>query len=189
MLSEIPSIAEQLNKKGRVNEQPLKDLHRVIWGPAKKADVRGHLLRFSGLVFDEDSEEERKKHDGKLNELSVVALKEVARILCLTISGHKEDMVVEILDFLEKPTSSEKNKRKKSSSSNHSKKKKKTGEEDSPQESDGDSDANGKEEEDEEEEEEQKKEKVVPKKTKQNKKQKKESKTSSQSDDSKESVD
>jgi len=80
----------------------LRSVHGLLLGRAsKKIDVKGNLLAFHGVVYDDDKG--RDNLEAKLNRLLLRLLRQIAAFFNLDPEGEREDLVKRVADFLEKP--------------------------------------------------------------------------------------
>jgi len=128
-LSDIPHIESQIKKRAK-SDDLLKTLHGTIIGRVSKSvDVKENLLKFSGVVY-EDDEKGRIHLENKLNTLVLRVLRQFNAFFGLDPEGEREDVVERLAKFLEKPKDTgetfeipgDKKKRKRSSSSGKSSK-------------------------------------------------------------------
>jgi len=100
-LEKIEPVAGEINSRTK-NDELLRDIHNIILGRAtKKVDVKGNLLEFNGIVYDETKT--REYWEKKLGSQMKNILRQVCAFFGLNPSGNKEEICDRLLDFLEKP--------------------------------------------------------------------------------------
>ena len=96
----------------------LKALHSIVFGPGKKKEFKKHLLAFNGLVYPKGKEEqEAEKIRQKMYKLKLPELKAVMDLADVNRSADsfedtknpdKDALCERFMEWLEKPTASEK---------------------------------------------------------------------------------
>jgi len=90
----------------------VKNLHNILFRNAKKRESIQHLLKFSGIVYQIDKEKERAQYFAKAEKMDLTELRDIAELLGLSLSSaQKNQLVEELIDFLEMPKFEEKKKR------------------------------------------------------------------------------
>lgn len=125
---DCPNVLSQINKRPR-SDDTLRLVHNLFIGRVnKKVQVKSNLKQFSGVVYDDDKDKERL--EAKLARQKIRDLRELARFFAIDDQGEREDLVENIIKYVEKPfpsdkePSSPKKATKKSSSSSKSSSKK-----------------------------------------------------------------
>jgi hypothetical protein len=106
-LGDIKVIADRIQgtavHKGKDDENPLKELHHVIFARAGKwNEVRKNLLDFSG-VDPSVADAETEKIAERLGRKKLDVVKDIASILAVPLSGPKEECVAAVAAFLRNP--------------------------------------------------------------------------------------
>ncbi|KAL7550114.1 hypothetical protein ACHAWF_013348, partial [Thalassiosira exigua] len=115
-LEDMPNVVA--NFKGVTwSSPPLKMLYSVVFGTGKRKEFKAHLLQFSGLVYPEGKEEEKKeKLKQKMYKLTMVELKAVMDLVDIERTAEsfgnkketpgKEALCDRFLEWLEEPKAS-----------------------------------------------------------------------------------
>jgi len=126
-LEDCANVFSQINKRPRSDEL-LRLVHNLFIGRVnKKVQIKANLKQFSGVTYDDDKGRERL--EAKLQRQKVRDLREIARFFAIEDEGERDDLVENIIKFVEKPfqsdrepSSPKKSSPKKSSSKSSSKK-------------------------------------------------------------------
>ncbi|XP_059301049.1 DEK domain-containing chromatin-associated protein 4-like isoform X2 [Lycium ferocissimum] len=106
-LKDIPNVAYKLSKRN--TDDTLKLLHTIIFGRrGKAAQFKSNISRFSGFVWHENEEKQKMKVKEKLDKCIKEKLLELCDILDVPVAqatSRKEDLVPQLMDFLEAPYS------------------------------------------------------------------------------------
>jgi len=104
-LEDIPNVSAQINKRAGKDDL-LRMIHGILLGRVNKSiHVKANLKTFSGIVYDD--EKGREKLEQKLERHKIRDLREIARFFGQDDAGEKEDLVKVIIEFVEKPTPSD----------------------------------------------------------------------------------
>ena len=106
-LGDIKVIADRIQgttvHKGNDDENPLKELHHVIFARAGKwNEVRKNLLDFTG-VDPSVADAETEKIAERLGRRKLDVVKDIASILAVPLTGPKEECVAAVAAFLRNP--------------------------------------------------------------------------------------
>jgi len=105
-LGSIPSISAELAKR-KMEDPVLKVLHHLAFGmAAKRVRVKSNLRQFSGVKY--DSKLNRAKLEQRIQARPYAVLRGVCSLLQLPSGGSTAEIVGRIADFLERPSSNEK---------------------------------------------------------------------------------
>ncbi|KAK4363921.1 hypothetical protein RND71_015279 [Anisodus tanguticus] len=106
-LKDIPNVAYKLSK--RKTDDTLKLLHTILFGRrGKAAQFKSNISRFSGFVWHENEEKQKMKVKEKLDNCVKEKLLELCDVLDIPVAkatSRKEDLVPQLMDFLEAPHS------------------------------------------------------------------------------------
>ncbi|XP_060199555.1 DEK domain-containing chromatin-associated protein 4-like isoform X2 [Lycium barbarum] len=106
-LKDIPNVAYKLSK--RKTDDTLKLLHTILFGRrGKAAEFKCNISRFSGFVWHENEEKQKMKVKEKLDKCIKEKLLELCDILDVPVAqatSRQEDLVPQLMDFLEAPYS------------------------------------------------------------------------------------
>ncbi|KAG5617534.1 hypothetical protein H5410_017358 [Solanum commersonii] len=106
-LKDIPNVAYKLSK--RKPDDNLQILHNILFGKKSKVhSLKKNIGQFSGFVWVENEEKERRKTKEKLDKCVKEKLLDFCDVLNIPVSrtsAKKDELTVKLLEFLESPYS------------------------------------------------------------------------------------
>ena len=101
-LGDLPNVNFVLSHKFNASDEVLKGLHAVLYHrPGKRSEVKQNLREWSGLA--EATEAQRDKMRARLGKWKLELVKQACTLLDLPLRGTKDELVQQMVAFLERP--------------------------------------------------------------------------------------